>query len=591
MAVRMETFSREGEEISNDLFGGNLLANRGELYGEGQYDTAINDLGVTTLRYPGGSRTEKSFDINNPDAERVLDKQTGQIDDWIALSDFFAYAEENGHPVSIVLPTRFNLSEDRDESGNRTPDFDEGDLRTFVRDVASGVYGTPEIHAFEIGNEYWHSGQMNSVEYGRLASKMTQVIDDELSAVAAEHPDSADIQITVQMGYNYGDADLSGAYDGMTPQDTLDAVNAQYGLTLGQEALYNSGGVNWGFINNKIIINEFEKTDTIDDVDGVIAHVYSLGASNEWSRVFELKLVDDTWIEEYPDLEIHVTEWNLKGVTEQLDRDVDYGLHQAEEMLNMMEEFIRVGVDHAHVWPLINWTDNALNNGWTYGDTNAPGAMFRMMADNLPGKTLLDFNPASDRVTEAEFEDISVHGFAGDSELVLYITSMGQDGVVNTDLDLTTMLVGFDTMDLTILGVEDGAMIGSNRSDAVLEQVDPTLAYDDGILDVSLDPHEILQVVIKGVQPTDDLAPFMEPASQEAVFDVSDRFFSDAPEARDDAPSDDFDIPMVPLSADADDAPYVDDDSEDAAEDMDDDMGLSFLLALLPVLGLLAFVG
>ncbi|MCF2869448.1 hypothetical protein L0664_00060 [Octadecabacter sp. G9-8] len=512
MASQLEYIAVEGDKVTDYMFGGNLLANRGEIYGEGQYDTAINDLGVTTLRYPGGSRTEKSFDITDPDAEQVVDKQTGQVDDWIALTDFFSYAQENGHPVSIVVPTRFNLSDEVDESGNRTPDFNDEELRTFIRNVATGKYGDPEITTFEIGNEYWHSGQMNSVEYGRLAVAMTEIIHDELDAVAAEFPDSADIQITVQMGLNYGYASLSARFDGMDTDVALAAANLEFGLNLGDKALYSSGTINWGYVSNMIIINEFEENQSMHLINGVIAHVYSLGESNEWSRVSELKLVEDTWMENYPDLDIHVTEWNQRGVTEQLDRHEDYGLHQAEEILNLMEEFIRAGVDFAQVWPLLQFTDNALNFGFVYEETNAPGAMFRMMADNLPGKSLLDFNPASEYVTEVEFEHISVHGFADQTDLVLYITPNGSVSVANTDLDLNSLFSSFDSMQLTVLGVEEGGFgLGSNATSATFTDLKYIDFFDDGVLAVSLNEEEILQVVIEGYIPTDAFSELILP--------------------------------------------------------------------------------
>lgn len=598
MAAQPQIVGTEGDGFSADHFGGNVLANRGELAGDGQYDEAINDLGVTSLRWPGGSRTEKSFDINEPDAITVTDANTGQVDSWIGLTEFCSYAEENGHPISIVIPTRFNLSEEPDSSGNRTPEFSEADLRQFVRDVASGEYGNPEIHSFEIGNEYWHSGYMNSVEYARLASEMSDIIDDELNLVSETYPSASDIQVTVQMGHNYGSARLNDDYEGLSTEEALQAINDDYGLNLGEEALYSDGTVNFGFVNNMIIINEFVEDGTIDSIDGVIAHVYSLGEENQFSRVFELEMLNDTWINNFPDLDIHVTEWNQRGVTEALERDEDYGLHQAEEMLNIMEEFARLGVDHAHVWPLINFTDNALNNGWTYDETNAPGAMFRMMAENLPGKTLLDLNPNSERVTEAEFEDLNVHGFAGEGELVLYVTATQHDGVTSTNLDLSGLINDFSSIDLTILGVEEGANIGSNRSDAVLETVDAQNAMSGLMLDVNLDPGEIMQVVISGVTPTDALAPIIDSTHGIDEFDVDEDTELEYGDGSTDTDSDyvlddtvqdevdDWEIPTVVPPED-----IQDDFEEEEPFSEADDAGLSMLIAAMPILGLLAFMG
>ena len=159
------------------MFGGNLLASRGVLTCPGSYDEAINGLGVTGLRYPGGSLTERYFDITNPDATTQTNPITGETTDFIPISEFLSYANINGQAVTIAIPTRSQLSQP-DENGDRLSDLREAELRDFVHDVATGVYGEAKIVAIEIGNEYWGSGLMNAVEYGRLSSEMALVVDD-----------------------------------------------------------------------------------------------------------------------------------------------------------------------------------------------------------------------------------------------------------------------------------------------------------------------------------------------------------------------------------------------------------------------------
>ena len=61
------------------LFGGNILAPRAHMTGPQSYAEAIEALGVTTLRYPGGSLTEDLFDLRNPDATFATDPDTGQV--------------------------------------------------------------------------------------------------------------------------------------------------------------------------------------------------------------------------------------------------------------------------------------------------------------------------------------------------------------------------------------------------------------------------------------------------------------------------------------------------------------------------------
>ncbi|MEM7489076.1 MAG: type I secretion protein, partial [Pseudomonadota bacterium] len=56
-----------GDHITGGFFGGNFLANRDQIGEDGTTDELIAELGVTSLRYPGGSLTEHYFDISNPD--------------------------------------------------------------------------------------------------------------------------------------------------------------------------------------------------------------------------------------------------------------------------------------------------------------------------------------------------------------------------------------------------------------------------------------------------------------------------------------------------------------------------------------------
>ena len=139
-------------EATSSMFGGNILAPRNPMTGQGSYEQAINELGVTGLRYPGGSLTEDYFDIANPNQTEVAHPTTGATSKFIALSEFMDYAGTNGHEVTIVIPTRYSLSDTVDANGDRSPDIDEDTLRDFVHDLATGVYGDAPVAGLEIGN-------------------------------------------------------------------------------------------------------------------------------------------------------------------------------------------------------------------------------------------------------------------------------------------------------------------------------------------------------------------------------------------------------------------------------------------------------
>ena len=569
MSGQFNDITIQGDEVTDTLFGGNILAYRGEMEGEGQYETAIEHLGITDLRYPGGSTTEYYFDIYNPDSSIATHVLTGEVIDFIPVSEFMMFAAENGHAVTIVLPTRHSFSEETDGNGHREIDVDESAVRQYVRDIVDGKYGDAEVRAFEIGNEYWLSGGMDSVEYGRVAAAMVDIVDDELLLLSEDNPDAEQIDIVVQMGKNYGSARMTDEFEGMPASEIIDYFNDTYDLEMGDEALYSSGDINLNHISNELIMGELEKSEEIENVDGVVAHVYSLGETNTWSKVFELNEIEDTWLEDYPDLEIYVTEWNMKGVTATLDGSTDYGLYQATEMLNIVEEFVTFDVDFANVWPLIQNTDNSLNRGFSYDDPNAPGEFFSIMREILPGKKLLDFQPNDNFKTEANFEDFSVHGFADPDELSLFVTTNHTSGIVESDLDITELVQAYGNVKLSILGVEKGSAPGDNDSNAFVEELNPETSIEDGIINVPLDPGEILIVRLFEYEPTPELAQALG-IDLEEVYAVDDPLI------------DNFEIPTVEITEEQ----VVEAEDEEPMDVDDGSDGLVWLIALLPLLAL-----
>ncbi|MBE9640534.1 hypothetical protein [Salipiger mangrovisoli] len=579
--------STTGDPAAAALFGGNILAPRAAMTGDGSYAEAVAALNVTGLRYPGGSLTEYYFSLTEPDAATAIHAVTGAETAFIPLSEFMTYAGASGHAVTIVLPTRDQLSEVRDETGNRLPQIDEEDLRDFLHDLVTGVYGEAEIAALEIGNEYWGSGEMTAVEYGRLAAQMAEVIADELALVAeVQGIDTSEIRVLAQMGQNYGASKMSEDYSGWTAEEIIADLAQTYPRAgLSSANIRGNGEVNWSEVTNALLRMGFETEAQQDALDGIIAHVYARGS--EASRSYDLDVIRNSWLEQegLGHLEVHVTEWNLKS-SEALDAEHDYGLLQAQEMLEIVEEFLAAGVDQAHVWPLIQNTPNALATGFSYEGSTVPGAMFSLMAEAIPGKTLLDFTPAQDATTEAQAGDIDVHGFAGQGELLLYLTAQGS-AASHAELDLSGLVSGFGSMEITLLGVADGAAAGDSAAIPQLQRLDPQEVYREGVLEVSFGPHEILQVVLRDVLPSEAFAPLFEVlGTADAGADPDADPGADAG-ADPEAGAAGLET-ILPVLAPAPPPP----DAEDGADDGDSEGGsgwaeVGMLLALLPLVGLL----
>lgn len=568
--MQVQDWKIEGDNVvTSELFGGNLLAPTIPLLGNGSYEQAIDYLGTTGLRFPGGSLTEYGFDINNPDLEEQYFSHLDVTWNMIPLTEFMNFAGENNHPVTIVIPTRTQLSEHTDDNGDRFPEIDEVSVRSFVAKTLNGEYGSANIEAFEIGNEYWGSGEMNAVEYGRLASEMAVIIDEELQNAGKD-----ETSILVQKGNNFHFSKLSDDYDGVPPNDALEDINQTYSVDLGDDALFSSGDINWAYVNAKIIMSQFNDQEW-DAIDGVVTHIYSRGDIAESTRYFDLDQMNKTWLAEDPDLNIHITEWNLKSEPS-LDRDNDYGLFQAQEILQIMEEFVRTGVDNAHVWPLIQRTANPLSEGVEFNGPTPPGEMYALMSETLPGKTLIDLNP-SHRDTEWTDGPVSTHMYAGEDELVLYVMNGSKAGATNFDVSVSDFISDFSSFEALVLGVEEGDSPGDNSSTPVVEELSDQ-SYAEGILELSLSPGEVAQIIFTGVEPTAEFASLWELANSENPFAEED---GSAPVVEDDVS-----LPVV----DPIEEPEVIDEEVEVDED-DGGFGIELGIGLLFLLSLAGGVG
>lgn len=498
----MHAASVEQHTMHAGLFGGNILTHRDRIGDDGTYDELAEELGITGIRYPGGAVTEFYFDISDPDRTSGVHPHTGEEHTLIPYSSFLSWAADTSMPVTVVLPTREFLSEDTDENGDRFPEFDEALLRSFIRDTVTGAYGDAEIEGFEIGNEYWGSGEMSSVEYGRLSSEMAAIIDDELDSLG-----HGEIPIITQVGASHGFADLSLDYEHLgTGEEQLQAVALDYGLLLNSEDhLYNGGGVNWTKIANELVMKEFDTPEERDALDAIAAHVYSKAPVFPGSRHFVLNSIEQTWLQDHPDLEIFVTEWNQKAHTDAFDAEEDYGLKQAAEMLYIVDEMSDHGVDIAHVWPLQQSAKSALSYGHDFEELSPAGEMFKMMRENLPGKQQIDLaTDGSEGDTSAD-----VLSFYGDNELVVYVMSRSE-GTTMEDLGMNAIIADYDQLEITRLGVEAGQSPGSTQSNAEIDILDPSEYYVDGTIQADLDGFEIMQLVFSDVVLTPEVEALIE---------------------------------------------------------------------------------
>lgn len=508
-------------EIHDDLFGANILGYRDRVGEDGTYDDAIEALGVGAIRYPGGSYTESYFDITDPDRVHVVDNSgEGDPKENLPYSEFMDWAEEAGISVTVVIPTRTQLSGAADANGDRYPDIDEAELRAFVRDTLDGRYGSPELDAFEIGNEYWGSGQMTSVEYGRLAAEMALIIRDEIDSHPLGETRYADLDIAVQMGNNYGVARMSDVYE-ETGQDLLDRLSEDYGLQLDDNYLYGDGTGAWPKITNQMVIAGFDTQEKMDAIDAVVAHYYSKSDAAEKTS-YDLGIIEKEWDDAIPGLTRYVTEWNLKS-SANMDQTGDYGLKNAHEILNMVENMSDQNVEVAHVWAVQQNTRTDLAHNEGQEGLSVTGEMFAMMSRTLPGMQKVELAGALHNQHEVSTGTADAHFFFGESGGVLFLASTS-DSRSSESIDLSPLMDDYGDISVTRLGVEEGELPNSYLSPARVEEMTREETFDQEYLDVDLEPYEILMVEFTGATASDALEDLLlaEPSEAVAGGDVED---------------------------------------------------------------------
>ncbi len=576
---KLQTESLENEDIPETLFGGNFLFQRDTLGEDSPFEAAAEALGFTTVRYPGGSVTENHFDISNPDSLRSYDPDIDDYRDLVPLSEFLEYAESSDLSVQIVIPTMHSLGTEEDVNGDRFSAVDEDELAQFVTDVIGGEYGDAEIISFEIGNEYWGS-QMSSVEYGRVSSKVAEVISRTLETLDDQYPGSKDIGVVVQVGTNYKYARLDDKYSHIEDgEEIIEAIELDYDIELDNDTLHGNGKVDWVHVNEQLIQSEVE--DQLNDgaITGVVTHLYSREPVIEGSGERPLAWLTDHWLDDYPDLDVYVSEWNQRGNTEALDQ-YDYGLYQAAEILDLVETMHEYSTDVAHVWPTIQWTDNALIRGFEFDELTPAGEMYGLMSSELIGTKPIKFASSEEGEHEALLNDgkVELHGFASEEKLVMFLTSKS-DEVEITDVDLSGLIDGYDSASGVQIGVEEGDDPGYVNSTAEVENLEQDDFLEGTELSAVLGAYEILRVVVEAPNWTEEMTDFLSGSTGDGDDGATPT------DPIDDGGDDGGDTPIIPTVPIDDESPSPEDDP-DAIDDDNEDFGDLVWLLLLPVAGL-----
>jgi Ca2+-binding RTX toxin-like protein len=443
-------FQRVSGTVARDMFGGNLLFDRDRVGETGTFSLAAEKLGLTGLRYPGGSITESMFDIRNPDATVAVERDTGVARPVMPLSEFLTFAQEQGLAPTIVLPTRPALADGA--QGERLPEAAYlADLRGFVRDVLSGTYGAVDVRAFEIGNEYWGSGRMTATEYGRLADAYARLVQEEIDAHRAQHRDAdwVEPRISVQMGQ-------AGAWSTDAP----------------------------GHVQNGQIIGALS-AEARDAIDAVVGHYYSTVPYHELSSrdwVFDRL---DVWATRWglEDVAFHITEWNVSR-----HHPTEAGVQYAQHMVAQFAQMVARGADAAWAWPIQQNTGTEFSRDEGNPALTHMGQVYARLAARLPEAELV--------AVHYDNADLGVQKYLTASAEVLLVSARAEQAIT-VSIDPAMFGAGFDagltSVTATVMGYHGDPFARQPVSEfRILSGID----LSAGVVEFTLAPWEIAEIVL-----------------------------------------------------------------------------------------------
>ena len=480
--------SSSGIQFTKNHFGVNIVSSQNNFAENSPFQKALDYLGPTSVRYPGGTITEEYFDPNSDFFERIFETDRPTVtcangDQVAAVRSTLAYAADRNLTVDFVLPTEHLLKDG--PTGARVVDEQAlSKLMSKVDGLLGGRYGDVHIGTFEIGNEYFVGGRMTAGEYGMITDRLTRELSSAYDRYEASHPEDTswhEPTIAVQSGPGWLPDENQKIIDSLSPaaRSEIDEVIGHY-YPKQFEHVKNFGG----FYKN------FEAWESAKGLE---------------------------------DVKVFVSEWNVKN-----SMDADKGLYQASSFVHAFHELGEQNVDFASAWGVQH---RNIDSSLTFmrkplpGDKESPevylsatGYMFQQLRANAIGLRSLDLDQHD--FISGNQDDIAVTSFGNGDRALVYISSRA-DTQQTIGLDLDDYFKGSTHIHgMRISAVDDPRTLDINEGnpDAAAARIDvhgvssAQLSADHG--NITLQPGEILQlevdfgqkgVHLSGFNPSDPL--------------------------------------------------------------------------------------
>ncbi|SFB14450.1 Hemolysin-type calcium-binding repeat-containing protein [Poseidonocella pacifica] len=442
--------------IGTDHFGSNYLADRHfmeqSIEGSGGFKSAASSLGITNLRYPGGTLSEKYFDLSDDrhisgagghtiDAHNFHDPD--DVTQITPLADFLKYASEENASVTVVIPTARYFEKLTDGSADGYSQV-KHEIQSFITSIFQSEFGG-QIAQFEIGNEFgaWIDGHAGDIfataeDYAYILRNFSVWIDEALTELnLADDPD-----------------------------------------IIGQAAFFE-----WGDKGNNLLINSFLDTDVgegrgdvasvadaVAALDGISVHSYTTATLENYDErqnevegdLYLFEMWDErvgAWTEasgeSSSELRRVVTEWNQKNSAFQSNQIS--GSQAAIGLISQFHHLVSSGVDELNVWPALQTSQNSLIRGsgeqQTLTYSGAAFALLRNLTNDLfvlDGGGVLDFD--EDGVADA------VAYFFGDADRVVGFISAFDTSWEGVSLDVAVFGLNMATASASLVSLHGNTL-------------------------------------------------------------------------------------------------------------------------------------
>ena len=438
--------------MTNEMFGLNALTTVNIPDKSMMFDR-YHDLNVTNLRFPGGSVTEWHFDISDISGGSLDKKITsfqGNERTLTPFTNFIEFASDVDTSVTLVVPTINGFTQSAGEAllartyGQRSINAEHiENVSEFIQAAfetarANGV----RVEAFEIGNEFWGSGQMTASEYSGLAAAISQVISDTFTdlGISDEEQPNIIVQTISSAGYYSPSSDTTLRVDETTgfvyAPHQIEQLDDEFVAGLTEIVVASQGRsreqvreIMAAFDQDSVTVvdtqgkfSKFGTQDAANVIDGITNHYYvdrGFGGVNteEQFRFNQLQIWNmelasrDTGLS---DLEFYITEWNTRKNGD-LEVANNRGLQQVAMNQEIFFEMVTHGVKAANFWPAIfNYSNSGTLIFNSAESLSLVGEGFALMSESLVGRTpVLDFRVAG---------EFAVHGYGTKDSLVYFFS-------------------------------------------------------------------------------------------------------------------------------------------------------------------------